>query len=109
MTRISFFNNKNPSVLDLNTELFCSQSEENDKFCGNTYFNINSLFLFLMSEITASLSTPDFSIPEDWQQELPGAGMFYDKISSVYKRKTNVSYLISYTQYHDNALQVSGR
>lgn len=90
--------------MDLNTELFCSQSEDNDKFCGNTYFNINSLFLFLMSEITASLSTP-----EDWQQELPGAGMFYDNISSDHKRKTDVSYLISYTQYHDNALQVSGR
>ncbi|XP_038186991.1 synaptonemal complex protein 2 [Arvicola amphibius] len=36
-----------------------------------------------------SLSTPDFSIPEDWQQELPGAGMFYDNISSDYKRKTD--------------------
>lgn len=53
-----------------------------------------------MSEITDSLSTPDFSIPEDWRQELPGVGMFFDNISSDYKRKTNVSYLISYIQYH---------
>lgn len=50
-----------------------------------------------MSKITASLSTPEFSIPEDWQQELPGAGMFYDNISSDYKRKTDVSYLKLHT------------
>ncbi|XP_059118038.1 synaptonemal complex protein 2 isoform X4 [Peromyscus eremicus] len=41
-----------------------------------------------------SLSTPDFSIPEDWQQELPGAGMFYDNISSDYKRKTDTQHKI---------------
>ena len=58
-------------------------------------------FHFLMSEITASLTTPDFSVPKDWQQELQGAGMFYDNISSDYKRKTDVSYLLGYTQYHN--------
>lgn len=104
---ISFFNNKKSSGFKHN--FFVLSLRTNDKFCGNTYFNINSLFLFLMSEITAPLSTPDFSIPEDWQQEFPGAEMLYDNISSDYKRKTDVSYLISYTQYHDNALQVSGR
>nr|XP_021490490.1 synaptonemal complex protein 2 [Meriones unguiculatus] len=36
----------------------------------------------------ASLLTPDFTVPEDWQQELP-AGMFYDNINSDYKRKTD--------------------
>ncbi|CAO2577402.1 Synaptonemal complex protein 2 [Lemmus lemmus] len=41
-----------------------------------------------------SLSTPDFSIPEDWQQELPGAGMFYDNISSDYKRKADTQHKI---------------
>ncbi|KAK7814249.1 hypothetical protein U0070_000565, partial [Myodes glareolus] len=41
-----------------------------------------------------SLSTPDFSIPEDWQQELPGAGMFYDNISSDHKRKTDTQHRI---------------
>ncbi|MEJ1279203.1 synaptonemal complex protein 2 [Cricetulus griseus] len=41
-----------------------------------------------------SLSTPDFSIPEDWRQELPGVGMFFDNISSDYKRKTNTQHKI---------------
>ncbi|NP_796165.2 synaptonemal complex protein 2 [Mus musculus] len=41
-----------------------------------------------------SLSTPDFSVPKDWQQELQGAGMFYDNISSDYKRKTDSQHKI---------------
>nr|XP_034351252.1 synaptonemal complex protein 2 [Arvicanthis niloticus] len=41
-----------------------------------------------------SLSTPDFSVPKDWQQELQDAGMFYDNISSDYKRKTDTQHKI---------------
>lgn len=41
-----------------------------------------------------SLPTPDFSVPEDWQQEAQGAGMFYDNISSDYKRKIDTQHKI---------------
>ncbi|XP_063140754.1 synaptonemal complex protein 2 isoform X3 [Rattus norvegicus] len=41
-----------------------------------------------------SLSTPEFSVPKDWQQELQGAGMFYDNINSDYKRKTDTQHKI---------------
>ncbi|XP_021050187.1 synaptonemal complex protein 2 [Mus pahari] len=41
-----------------------------------------------------SLSTPDFSVPKDWQQELQGAGMFYDNISSDYKKKIDTQHKI---------------
>ncbi|KAL1787109.1 synaptonemal complex 2 [Sigmodon hispidus] len=42
----------------------------------------------------SSLSTPDFSVPEDWLQELPGARMVYDNISSDYKRKADTQHKI---------------
>ncbi|XP_052037554.1 synaptonemal complex protein 2 [Apodemus sylvaticus] len=45
-------------------------------------------------QIQTSLSTPDFSVPEDWQQESQGAGMFYDNISSDYKRKIDTQHKI---------------
>ncbi|XP_050999885.1 synaptonemal complex protein 2 [Acomys russatus] len=41
-----------------------------------------------------SSSTPDFSIPEDRQEEVTGVGMFYDNISSDYKRKNDTQHKI---------------